>query len=175
MVIGERVRVSLTNVLLAVDFSETSLLAFPFAAGIAQHYGGKVFLVHVTKDCDRLQIGPEARQMLDKMLIAAEEGAIASLAGSPNTPHVGVSDYGSVYPTLLTVASKSNVDLIVIGTHGRVGSQEAAPWIEGAGDCLAVVQARPGSRSQGLDETRVSAHSVRDQLLARCGPCVACR
>jgi nucleotide-binding universal stress UspA family protein len=121
MVIGERIRVSLTNVLLAVDFSETSLLAFPFAGGIAQHYGGKVFLVHVTKDSDRSQIGPEARHMLDKMLIAAEEGAIASLAGSPNTPHVAVSDYGSVYPTLLTVASKSNVDLIVIGTHGREG------------------------------------------------------
>jgi nucleotide-binding universal stress UspA family protein len=121
MVIGERVRVSLKNVLLAVDFSETSLLAFPFAISIAQHNGGKVFLAHVTEDSDRPHIGPEAQHMLDAMLIAAEEGALASLGSVPYTPHVAVSDYGSVYPTLLAVASKSNVDLIVMGTHGRKG------------------------------------------------------
>ncbi|MGB8535104.1 MAG: universal stress protein [Acidobacteriaceae bacterium] len=121
MVIGERVRVSLTNVLLAVDFSETSLLAFPFATSIAHHYGGKVFLAHITEDSDRPQIGREARHMLDTMLMAAEEGALASIAGASYAPHVAVSDYGSVYTTLLTVASKSNVDLVVIGTHGRQG------------------------------------------------------
>ena len=121
MVIGERVRVSLTNVLLAVDFSETSLLALPFATSIARHYEGKVFLAHVTEDSDRPLIGPEAQHMLDAMLVAAEEGALASLAGTPYTPHVAVTDYGRVYPTLLAVASKSNIDLIVIGTHGRKG------------------------------------------------------
>jgi nucleotide-binding universal stress UspA family protein len=127
MIIGERVRVSLKNVLLAVDFSEASLLTFPFATGIAQQYGGKVFLAHIIEDSDRSPIGPEAQHILDKMLIAAEEGAISSLAGAPNTPHVAVRDYGSLYSTRLRVATERNIDLIVIGTHGREGLKKLLP------------------------------------------------
>lgn len=118
MVIGERSRVSLKNVLLAVDFSETSLIALPYAASIAQHFGGKVFLAHVTEQSNRPPLSPQMQSTLDKLFESAEEGAIAAVPGLLPTAHETVLDYGSVCPTLLTVATKCNIDLIVIGTHG---------------------------------------------------------
>ena len=40
-------RVSLNKVLCAIDFSPASFMVLPFAASIARHYGGKLFLAHV--------------------------------------------------------------------------------------------------------------------------------
>ena len=38
---------SLDRVLCAIDFSPSSFIVLPFAASIARHYGGELFLAHV--------------------------------------------------------------------------------------------------------------------------------
>jgi nucleotide-binding universal stress UspA family protein len=112
--------ISLKKVLFAIDFSASSLAAFPFAASVARHYGGQVVLAHVATASERSSANADVRAMLDKMLIAAEEGLLASQGGS-EAPHQVMTDYGEICPTLLSVADKCEVDLIVIGTHGLSG------------------------------------------------------
>lgn len=119
MSIGVKTGVSLKRVLFATDFSASSLVAFPYAASIARHYGGQVVLAHVTATSENPSAIADIRAMLDKMLVGAEESLLASQGASD--PHELMTDYGKICPTLLSVAKKCNVDLIVVGTHGLGG------------------------------------------------------
>jgi nucleotide-binding universal stress UspA family protein len=110
--------VSLRNILFAMDFSPGSLRAFPFAAGIALHYGGKVFVAHIVpaEDYDAEQ------DSLDRLFEAAAEAGLNNPLGRlREIPHEVLFDHGSICARLLAAADKRKIDLIVIGTHGWRG------------------------------------------------------
>jgi nucleotide-binding universal stress UspA family protein len=97
-------RVSLSNVLCATDFSQASATVMPFAASIARHYGSKLFLGHVeaaTTNCPSIPLAS-----LDTML---------------DVPYEVLVEYGDFLPKLSAMADKFDIELIVIGTHGRRG------------------------------------------------------
>lgn len=114
--------VSLRNVLFAMDFSPSSLRAFPFALGIALHYGGKVFVAHIVSaevsDAARLQ----EQASLDKLIEASMEAGLNDPLGSlRDVPHEILVDHGDICARLLAAAEECKIDLVVIGTHGWQG------------------------------------------------------
>ncbi len=116
--------VSFKNILLATDFSEVSKRAAPYAAAIASQYGSKVYLVHV--------ITPEARvpmpmehlpAQLDRSHVNAECDMKAFLHGDPlnDIPHEVLLEQGPIWDALSALIQQDEIDLLVVGTHGRGG------------------------------------------------------
>lgn len=111
---------TLKNVLFAMDFSAGALSAFPFAVGIADHFGGKLFIAHITP-------GPEDDASSARSQLTSRELSIRldeSLLGTrywKNVPYEVLFDHGSFSGKLSGTAQKHAIDLIVLGTHGWHG------------------------------------------------------
>jgi len=112
------------NILLATDFSPASDNALAYAVGIARIHDGKLLLAHA--------IAPEARgpipldplpRSLDLDLQEAE-GHMRQLARKKLLEHIAHEDVIERGPTsevILDLIARNNVDLLVLGTHGRGG------------------------------------------------------
>jgi nucleotide-binding universal stress UspA family protein len=108
-----------------MDFSPGSLLAFPFAAGIAFHYGGKIFVAHIVSEEDYKAIPSRREAVVLKLQASMEEALSGGPVGSlSDIPHEILFDHGSIASRLLAAADKCKIDLIVIGTHGWQGIQK---------------------------------------------------
>jgi nucleotide-binding universal stress UspA family protein/ABC-type transporter Mla MlaB component len=115
------------NILFATDFSPSSAAALPYAETIASHYGSKIYSAHV--------IPPEAYSLVpstkrDTALrevrgyVAQRMAALLKRPSFQQIPHEVLLDHGEIWPTLSDMADEHDVDLIVIGTHGRRGIQK---------------------------------------------------
>lgn len=116
-------RISLNNMLFLTDFSWASAWAIPFVREIAQEYGAKVTALHVAVP-DALTYmtpdSPAAAIELQKDAALTEMKAVEKqLAGIPTQTVVmaGKEVWAAVEPIL----KEDQVDLIVVGTHGRTG------------------------------------------------------
>jgi universal stress protein A len=131
----------LRNVLFATDLSAGSLLAFPFAASIARHYRGKIFLVHIVSDQDYASVQTASRTTLNRLETGMEEGLVGSLGGLQDIPHEVLLNHGSIRSKLIAVAESCRIDLIVIGSHGWRGIKKL---LKGStAEEIACVAARP--------------------------------
>lgn len=119
-------RIALKNILFLTDFSESSATAIPFATSIARAYGSVVHALHVLQPSAYTYMTPEvAGTLLDSQedLARAEMQRIdAELMGLPHETIIGRG--GAVWPVLSQVLKEREVDLIVLGTHGRTGAQK---------------------------------------------------
>jgi nucleotide-binding universal stress UspA family protein/ABC-type transporter Mla MlaB component len=120
-------QLSFKNILFATDFSPSSVAALPYAEAIARHFGSKVYFAHV--------IPPEAYSLVlpkhrDTALQQAQGyvtqrmAALLTRSNFQQIPHEVLEDRGEIWPTLSDMVDKHDVDLIVIGTHGRRGIQK---------------------------------------------------
>ena len=125
MGLGKEIRdssISLGNILFAMDFSPGSLRAYPYAADIALHYGGKVFVTHVVPSEDGDEVPSTEQIKLDRLLGAAAEAGLNDPIGMlRQTPHEVLIDHGDVCAELMKTVDKCKIDLVVIGTHGWRG------------------------------------------------------
>lgn len=118
-------RVSFRNVLFLTDFSEPSEAALPFAIGIARAYGSKTFVLHVLQPDPLLYSTPPSialvQEAQEDTAKAGMERLAAQLAG---LPHEGILEWGAgVWPSVEQTLKSSDIDLIVVGTHGRTGAE----------------------------------------------------
>jgi nucleotide-binding universal stress UspA family protein len=118
-------RIALNNILFATDFSPHSNAALPYALAIARQYGAKLFGAHVVPSEDYLFTGPESwpahiqqKEQLRQEVAARLE---AQLRGVPHEALFGVGD---VWNVLSQLTGKHDIDLIVVGTHGRTGARK---------------------------------------------------
>jgi nucleotide-binding universal stress UspA family protein len=119
-------RIELKNILYLTDFSEPSEAALPYAASIAREYGCVVHALHVLTPAMYTYTAPE----LTADAIASQEECaerdmvrlMAQLAGLPNEALI-VRD-AQVWPALEQALKQHQIDLIVLGTHGRTGAQK---------------------------------------------------
>jgi nucleotide-binding universal stress UspA family protein len=119
--------IALKKILVATDFSEPSEAAFAYGRELAQHFNAKLIVLHVADDLVTRTVGTDGFVFSDptfledveatawkqtEALLSDEDraalGARAAVVVS-NTPAPAIVDY----------AGHANVDLIVIGTHGR--------------------------------------------------------
>jgi len=117
----------LRRILCPTDFSEFSDIAFRYALSIAQHYGGKLFVEHVVE----LWQHPEAAfvpahhyvEFRSHLLHKGEEELqrfVKHHANNGIRPEP-VVEQGIAADAILALAEAQEVDLIVMGTHGRRG------------------------------------------------------
>jgi len=95
------------EILLATDFSESSDAAARMALAYARHFGARLHILHVVG----VASDPEMPPWLGKL---AEEFRAA-------VPVVTAVESGAPAAAIVEYASRSRIDLIVIGTHGRTG------------------------------------------------------
>jgi len=118
--------ISITNVLLATDFSATSESALPYAAAICRKFGSTLHLAHVVSDTRLLLMtGGVDYVCFDTLYDDAHNIALENVehiaAGIGDVPHRVYVRHGQVWTKLSEIVSENEIDLIVVGTHGRKG------------------------------------------------------
>jgi nucleotide-binding universal stress UspA family protein len=118
----------LQRILVATDLSEGSEALFGFAEDLARRSGAQVIVVHIADPAEYDEIRRETRMGLDeyveKLRSAIRRTFEKSIEGrTPARPiRVEVAlKARSVPQELLEMARREQVDLIVLGTHGRTG------------------------------------------------------
>ncbi len=121
--------VGIHNVLIATDFSHCSDVALNFGLQLAKSYKAKTYVVFVVPSDEFLLAGPEA-------YVAARDAGRRDLLELKNElqrnhSYVEGVDYhlylleGDVAQAILDFANQKQIDLIVVGTHGRGGLGKA--------------------------------------------------
>jgi nucleotide-binding universal stress UspA family protein len=110
------------NILFATDFSSTTQLALPYAIEMARSTNATIHVVHVVSPDIYPLVPPEEwarmgqaeeefrnlkRQELEKVLMGI--------------PHEFYFPAGEVWENLSRIIDEKNIDLLVLGTHGRTG------------------------------------------------------
>lgn len=116
--------VTFKNILLATDFSEVSKKTVPYAAAIASRYGSKIYLVHVIPPEARMPVPMEhLPAQLDRSRLDADREMKSFLQGNwfGETPHEVLLERGPVWDVLSDLIERDEIDLLVLGTHGRGG------------------------------------------------------
>ena len=117
----------LRSVLMATDLSPTSAKPLHHALAIARHYGAKLYVAHVVSPAAYLMAGPEAlelayqgasdeAQQLQRDLL--DDGSLNGL------DHTFIIRSGLVWEELQAIILQKQVDLVVVGTHGRRGIEK---------------------------------------------------
>lgn len=118
--------ISLKNVLFATDFSATSEAALPYATAVCRRFGSTLHVAHVLSDTsllmmtggvDYVSMGTlyedahtEAKEKLDQITAHCE-----------GIPHHSYVRHGQVWKNLAAIVLENEINLIVVGTHGRTG------------------------------------------------------
>jgi len=116
--------VTFKNVLVATDFSDVSKRALEWAAGVTDGDHGQVFVLHVIPSEARLPVPldplleslersfSEARHKLEDF---ASSGVLA------HARHQEILETGPVWDAVADIIQHNQIDLLVVGTHGRTG------------------------------------------------------
>jgi nucleotide-binding universal stress UspA family protein len=116
--------VTFKNILLATDFSEVSRKAVPYAAAIAGRYGSKIYLAHVIPPLPRMPIPIEPLPVdldIDRLNAEREMKAFLREDLLRGIPHEVKLEQGPIRDTLSELIARDEIDLLVVGTHGRGG------------------------------------------------------
>jgi nucleotide-binding universal stress UspA family protein len=119
-----RTLVSLKNILFATDFSEYSQAALTVAANFARRHGAKLSVAHVLPAQPRLAIPLEAMPArFDAEWTVAERDMawLDKRSLLEGIPHEMLLERGKLWPALADIVATRDIDLIVLGTHGRGG------------------------------------------------------
>ena len=117
---------SVKNVLFSTDFSPTSEAALPYAVAIARRFGSTLHIVHVLSEANLLMMSggvdyvsmgtiyddarAEAKEHIEKIAELIE-----------GVPHRSYVRHGLIWKNLAGIIAEHEIDLVVVGTHGRTG------------------------------------------------------
>ena len=116
--------IALKSILVPTDFSETSEVAVKYGVALARRFDAKLYLLHVVeKSLAEMAATPfplglldgmqnDVREWLGKILTEQEEKEL----GPEYVLRVGGPDV-----EIVRYANERDIDLIVMGTHGRSG------------------------------------------------------
>jgi len=120
--VEHQTRLSIQNILLATDFSESSEATLPYALGLAQRYTSTIFVAHVISPEAETAIAPEAMPTgFDEARYFAERAMAVFLlsASLSGVPHEVLLDKGPIAETICQMVRNRQIDLVVIGTQGH--------------------------------------------------------
>jgi nucleotide-binding universal stress UspA family protein len=115
----------LKNILVATDFSEPSAKALAYGRDLARSYNATLHLLHVTENV-LLRYAPEvgfvvpelqqdidraARRELDKLITEDDSRTLRVVPAIESAANAAAA--------IVTYANVQEIDLIVVGTHGR--------------------------------------------------------
>jgi nucleotide-binding universal stress UspA family protein len=114
------IRVSLRNILLGTDFSPCSETALTYAAGLSRRYDATLYTVSVVPE----EITDYVQPPDPFYFRHSAEKKMANLAGLElfrGIKHQELVKEGSISEVLSDLIGRLEIDLIVLGTHGRGG------------------------------------------------------
>ena len=121
--------ISLKNILFATDFSEASQAALPYAAAIARRYDSQLHIAHIMSPASYIipsQFGDQVT--MGSIHEAARADAcerMETLASQLKTvPHHTYVGEGEVWDKLYAIIRIHEIDLLIVGTHGRTGVEK---------------------------------------------------
>lgn len=116
--------ITLNQILVPTDFSETSDAAAKYARALAQAFNADVHLMHVLENpyvsYDPLSLMPPDN-FFEELEARTRDRLMRLLTDwEPLHPHVDVvTTRGSAFLEIIRYAKEHCIDLIVLGTHGR--------------------------------------------------------
>lgn len=174
--------VQLQRILVATDFSDWSRAALDCAFGIARRYQSKVFLVHVIPTEILQYVSSEGSEKViqqAKKFAAREMRRMVEDADCGGMVHEEILCGGGVWLLLQDFGKKHEVDLVVLGTHGRSAAKKqllgpVAEEIFRLAECpiltVAVRSEKPALAADGvrriLYATNFKPHSERAAVYA---------
>jgi len=123
-VIDGQTKLALRNILFATDFSTSSETALRYAVAIARRYDSHLHVTHVIRPDTYQMVPPEATTLVLGQARRYAEQEMASLLISGrlrDIPHQVLLGEGELWPVLTGLLKEHEIDLIVVGTHGRTG------------------------------------------------------
>ncbi len=181
-VVDSEARVEFRNILFATDFSPASEVAMRHALSIARHFDARVYIAHVIRS-EVYQIVPA--QAIGGVTVQARryaEEQMAQLLVSGmfrGIPHQVLLTEGETWPVLSKMIEEQEIDLMVMGTHGRTGGRKLLlgsvaeeVFRTSLRPVLTVAAASPGEASKEEDfrqillATDFSPHSERARRYA---------
>ncbi len=120
--------IELRRILVPTDFSKHSQNALYYAVAFAEKFGAELYLLHVVQDLalfvpDAVTVTPPLAPPIEQ-LTAAVRTSLKRLSEENHlerfTVHTEVRE-GTPFYEIVQFARDADVDLIVMGTHGRTG------------------------------------------------------
>jgi len=118
--------INLKRILVPTDFSKHSQNALRYAAAFARRFEAEIHLLHVFQDLavsqpEAVTVGPPIVAPIEQFLASAQASLQRlieenQLTGIPIHPIVRT---GSPFDEIIQFAKEQDIDLIVMGTHGR--------------------------------------------------------
>ncbi len=120
--------IDLHRILVPTDFSKYSEIAVQYAAAFAEKFGAELYVLHVVQDMavfipEAVLMTPLMMPPLDQFKAAAQtalDKVIKEMNLTGLTIHTEVAQ-GVPFAEIVRAAREKDVDLIVMGTHGRTG------------------------------------------------------
>jgi nucleotide-binding universal stress UspA family protein len=116
--------VSLQNILVATDFSACSQIALHCAAVVARQAKGNVFLAHVLPFAPMSPIPMDAGPVFPVTIARDPRFRMKELVSSPEMAGIAretLLGQGDLWLELQGMIEQHDINLVVIGTHGREG------------------------------------------------------
>ncbi len=119
--------VIINRILFPVDLTENSSKLLPYVLSLAEKYDSIVYLLHVVQDLNRWGKLYVPHPSMDKFQDEAIEAAKKTLQSvcddqlqsCPNFQKIVVA--GDTAEEILNVIESEDIDLLIMGTHGRKG------------------------------------------------------
>jgi len=115
--------VEFKKILFPTDFSPFAEKASEYAVSLAKKYGSKLYVLHVIEQFTYIiDIGIDFRTQTSLEATARKllDDTVASLS-KHGVDIEGVLRSGNPFAEIVHFASRENIDLIVMATHGRTG------------------------------------------------------
>ena len=112
------------NILVATDFSAPSQVAFDYGTKLARSLGATLHLLHVIHEVPTYygsSVGLESASIAENIEKAVERKLDAAAGGADRgvVVHTAIARATNVAAAINVYAAEHDVDVIVVGTHGR--------------------------------------------------------
>ena len=117
--------ITLRRILVPTDFSKHSHNALRYASAFAEKFGSELYLLHVVQDLSLFMADaisgtqpylPPTEQMIQGIKESLDRMIREQL---PNLKVHPLVREGAPFYEIITCAKESDIDLIILGTHGR--------------------------------------------------------
>jgi len=116
--------VKIEKILAPVDFSEASVYALKYAKLIGERFGAKIYMFHCITDINSY-VSYIPSFPAEEVIKGLREDATKEMENLKNRYNINncemVIDVGEAAAAIVEFAKKNEIDLIVMGAHGKSG------------------------------------------------------